>query len=59
MELKEVEEGQGRRCGYCDKEIRSGERMEEHKVRCWEEVYGRSGVDKEVDQVMGYVGDIK
>jgi len=29
--------------------------MEEHKVRCWEEVYGRRGVDKEVDQVVDQV----
>ena len=52
MELEEVKGGQGRRCGYCDKEIRGEESMEEHKVRCWEEVYGRRGVDKEANQVM-------
>ena len=64
MELKEVEEGQGSKCDYCAKDIRGGEGMEEHKARCWEEVYGRRGVDKEVEQVvtnvvMGTVGDIK
>ena len=44
----EEEEGQANRCNYCDKEISGEEGMEEHRVRCWEEVYGRKGVDHEV-----------
>ena len=63
MELEEVEEEEGSTCDYCAKEIRGEEKMEEHKVMCWEELYGRRGVDKEVNQVMhkvvmGTDGDI-
>jgi len=43
---KAEEEGeQESRCDYCDKEIMGEEKMEEHKVRCWEDMYGRRGVD--------------
>ena len=55
MELEEVEEEEGSTCDYCAKEIRGEEKMEEHKVMCWEEVYGRRGMaDQLVDQVVNH-----
>ena len=48
----EKEGSQGSRCDYCGEEIMGEEGMEEHKMRCWEEVYGRRKVDKMVDKVV-------
>ena len=51
---EEMEE-EREQCDYCDKEIRGKEEMEEHKVMCWEEVYGRRGMaDQLVDQVVNH-----
>ena len=45
MEVVEEEEGQASMCDYCDTEISGEEEIEKHRVRCWEEMYGKKGLD--------------